>query len=542
MTAADGGSYLNGLMDDVRVYDRTLSAAEISMLAATQNISGNLIRWWTFDNVTNSTVPDMSGSGANGTLMGGWTLTNGATGSAVDLNGSSGYVDTPPCQVQTALTASAFIKVSSLPPDDNVQYIFSNGEWDNGWSLGLSGGYLRMAVGTAYAQAGTVVPTNQWVHVAGTYDGNVIRAYVNGVLVAASGPNSTIGVSGAIQYVERDFLTGVSVPDAAAAALQVVGSPDGSFVVTTNQPVLLVVSSQSLMVTNDFLTNAINDVSGFQMADLAPLQAGHESWWSNFWGESFIEIPDQTLMQRYYLSQYVMASASRNTNFPPGLQGWVTMDNPDWNGDYHLNYDFEAPFYGLYAANHIEQADPCNQPLFDIVAAGQQQSLTQLGLSGIYLPVGLGPMGNFTSLSYMGQKSDASYACVNLIQRWYMTRDLDFATNAYPFIHGVAQFWTNYLVYVTNFNNVPGGRYIDPNDSIQENSGSDTNPIVSLAFIRQILNCAIDMSTALGVDASSRINWQFILTNLSAYPTCTVGDLPSNFWPSHRRFNGDRCR
>jgi hypothetical protein len=113
-----------------------------------------------------------------------------------------------------------------------------------------------------------------------------------------------------------------------------------------------------------------------------------------------------------------------------------------------------------------------------------------------------------------------------------MTRDLNFATNSYPFIQGVARFWTNYLVYVTNFNNVPGGRYIDPNDAIQENSGSDTNPLISLAFIRQILNCSIDMSTALGVDASSRTNWQFVLTNLSAYPTCTVGDLPTNFWPS----------
>ncbi len=132
----------------------------------------------------------------------------------------------------------------------------------------------------------------------------------------------------------------------------------------------------------------------------------------------------------------------------------------------------------------------------------------------------------------MGQKSDASFACLNLIQRWYITRDLNFAANAYPFVRGVAQFWTNYLVYVTNYNNISGGRYIDPSNSIQENSGSDTNPILSLAFIRQVLNCEIDMSTALAVDASSQANWHNILTNLSAYPTCTVGDLPANFWPS----------
>lgn len=513
-----GRWYMDGLLDEVRVYTRTLSATEIAMLSATQNVSGNLIRWWSFDNVTNSAVPDLSGSGANGTLMGGWSLTNGVTGSALNLNGTNAYLDTPVCQAQSALTVSAFINVRTLPPAGSAQYIFSNGEWNDGWSLGLSQGMLRMAVGASYAQATTVIPTNQWLNVAGTFDGTVIRAYVNGLLVAVGGDtNSSSGISGTTQWVERDSLTGVAVPDAAASALSVVGSTNGTFIVTSNQPVLLVVSSQSLMVTNNFLTNAINSVSGFQMADLAPLQAAHQAWWSNFWGRSFVEIPDQTLMQRYYLSQYVLASASRGTNFPPGLQGWVTTDNPDWNGDYHLNYNFEAPFYGLYAANHIEQADPYNQPIFDIANAGRQFSQSQLGIPGIYLPVGIGPKGSITGLVFLGQKSDASYACVPLAQRWYMTRDLCFATNAYPFVRDVAGFWTNYLV-------LQNGSYVDPNDAIQEGT-DDTNPILSLGFIRQTLNLALDMSTALGVDASSRPNWQNILTNLSPYPTGTVASV-----------------
>jgi hypothetical protein len=275
-----------------------------------------------------------------------------------------------------------------------------------------------MAVGSAYAQATARVPTNQWLHVAGTYDGRTIRAYVNGQPVAASGDtNTTTGVIGATQFVARDFLTDVSVPTAAAAALRVVGSSNRTFVVKANQPVLLVVASQSLMVTNAFLAAAVNRVEGFQLADLAALRTTHETWWRDFWGKSFVEIPDQKLMQRYYLSHYVMASASRNPDFPPGLQGWVTTDNPRWRGDYHLNYNFEAPFYGLYAANHIEQADPYTQPILDIAETGRQLAVSQLGIEGIYLPVGITPKGNLAYLSFHGQKSNASYSCVPLAPR-----------------------------------------------------------------------------------------------------------------------------
>jgi hypothetical protein len=524
-----GRWYLDGLLDEVRVYSRALSATEVATLSSTQSVSGNLIRWWTFDNLTNSTVPDMSGSGANGTQVGGVSVTNGVSGSALNLNGATGYVDTSACQVQSGLTVSAFINVRSIASSGNAQYILSKGEWSSGWSLGLSQGYLRMAVGSSYAQTTTLIPTNQWVHVAGTYDGSAIRAYINGQLVATYGGGGG-GDYGAVQAVERDFLTGVSVPDAAAAALQVVGSPDRTFTVTTNQPVLLVVSSQGLLVTTNFFNDATNRAGAFQMADFTPLRSAHQTWWSNFWGKSFVEIPDQTLMQRYYLSHYVMASASRNPNFPPGLQGWVTTDSPMWSGDLHLNYNFEAPFYGLYAANHVEQAEPYNQPIFDIAGVGRQLGVSQLGINGIYLPVGIAPKGNLVYTIYMGQKSNAGYACVPLAQRWYTTRDLAFAAAAYPFFRDVAQFWENYLVYTNNYNGVAGARYVDFSDSVHESSGNDINPLVSLSFIRLVLNCALDMSTSLGVDAARHANWQNILTNLSAYPTYRVADL--GWWPS----------
>jgi autotransporter-associated beta strand protein len=338
--------------------------------------------------------------------------------------------------------------------------------------------------------------------------------------------------AGATLVVERDFTNGVTVANAAASALHVVGSSDRTFVITSNQPVLLVVSSESLLVTNAFRNSASNAVANFQMTDLPALLASHLTWWSNFWNESYVEIPNQTLMQRYYLSHYVLACCCRNTNFPPGLHGWVTTDNPRWSGDYHLNYNHQATYYGLYAANHIELASTYTGPYLAVADRGRQLAQSQLGIAGIYLPVGLGPMGTLTVNNFFGQKSDASYSCVPMAQHWYTTRDPSYASGVYPFVRDVAQFWENYLTYTNNYNNVSGSRDVDFNDCVQENTTvGDVNPIFSLGAMRLVLSLALDMSSALNVDVSRQANWRNILTNLSTYPNCTVGDLPSNYWP-----------
>jgi hypothetical protein len=40
-----------------------------------------------------------------------------------------------------------------------------------------------------------------------------------------------------------------------------------------------------------------------------------------------------------------------------GLYGpWVTTDSPKWYGDYTLDYNQEAQFYGVYGSNHPAQA------------------------------------------------------------------------------------------------------------------------------------------------------------------------------------------
>jgi hypothetical protein len=68
-----------------------------------------------------------------------------------------------------------------------------------------------------------------------------------------------------------------------------------------------------------------------------------------------------------------MASCSRDKDFPPSIFGtWITREQPWWLGDYHLNYNHMAPYYALYSANRIEQADPYYAPLLAGIASAQK--------------------------------------------------------------------------------------------------------------------------------------------------------------------------
>lgn len=323
--------------------------------------------------------------------------------------------------------------------------------------------------------------------------------------------------------VERRFEEGVMQPSGAACAARVVNG-NASFTLTPEHPVVIAVAVRSRFDTPEFRAAAEQRAAAFDMDDLENLRAAHEAWWRAFWEKSFVEIPDKVIEQRYYLSQYVLASASRVRDFPPGLFGWITTDKPNWNGDYHLNYNHVAPFYGLYAANHIEQADPCHAPILANMDQARELCRKELGIEGIFQYVGIGPKGSISDPTTWMQKSNSSYSCVPLAFRWYATYDLEYARQAYPFVRDVALFWENWLKF-------ENGRYVIYKDAIHEGSGDDFNPILSVALVRVVMELALDMSAELGVDSGRREKWIHIRDHMSDFPVCTVADLPRRFRP-----------
>jgi hypothetical protein len=214
-----------------------------------------------------------------------------------------------------------------------------------------------------------------------------------------------------------------------------------------------------------------------------------------------------------------MGSCSRAGKVAPGLWGnWITVDNPAWHGDWHLNYNFQAPFYGLYSANHTDTTMPFYVGMNQSIPRGKRIA-EKHGWKGIHLPVSIGPWGMCPEgdNSDWGQRSNTAYAALLYIWQWQYTRDKEWLkTSGYPYVREVAAFWQDYL----KLENGPDGkpRYVIYNDSIHEGSGPDMNAILSLGLVRALFNNIIPMSEALGVDADQRAKWKDICDKMSDFP------------------------
>lgn len=291
--------------------------------------------------------------------------------------------------------------------------------------------------------------------------------------------------------------------------------PGPKFTLQPGQKVTLAVAVQSSFDAKDPLAAAQAKAAALTAEGVEKLLALHTQWWREFWAQSLVEISDPFLEKQYFAANYELGSALREPDFPTGLFGLpVTDDDPRWAGDYHLNFDYQSQFYGLYKSNHLEQADTFEAPVLAFMERGKAAAKDIMKIRGVYYPVGIGAKGIQTSApgTFLGQKCNAVYCVVNMSMRWYHTYDKAYATKVYPFVLEVANFWEDFLV-------LENGRYVIKNDSIQENSGADVNSIMSLGLVRNLFETALDMSRELGVDAGRQAKWQDILKNLSKFPT-----------------------
>ena len=263
----------------------------------------------------------------------------------------------------------------------------------------------------------------------------------------------------------------------------------------------------------------------------------HAAWWADFWGKSGVELPDEKLELYWYAGLYAVACCARNKKFPPGLWGaYSTADGMGWFGDYHLNYNYEGPFYALTSSNHPELTACYASPLNDFLPIAKRYASEFLGVRGAYYPVGIGPLGLETDYRpdtkehghlFLGQKSNGSYAAVVPVMHWYGTRDKAFAKREYyDFLLSIGEFWENYLV-------LEDGVYQDYNDALHEvgwwaganympdkaEGLDDKNPLLSSCLIRMVMKALIDLSTELGENTDKIAVWQDILNRLPAIDT-----------------------
>ena len=292
---------------------------------------------------------------------------------------------------------------------------------------------------------------------------------------------------------------------------------------------------------------AIREAALLTVTSIQKIQLQHESWWKQFWSRSNVQIGDPYLEKYYYTSQYLFASTTRANKFAPGIWGsFITQDSTAWGGDYHLNYNYQAPYWAAYSSNYIDLTDNFDQPVLDYMERGKVHAKTLLNSKGIYYPVGIGPQGLVTSrwpltpdemekrygtlentidsgYKFLGQKINAVFSVGNMLMRFYSTYDENYLRIVYPYMLECVNFWEDYLkfedgryvIYMDHFNEImPNLR----NKGIWRDRLGDFNSTLSLGLVKMLFKGMIDASSFLKVDVNRLEKWKHIVTNLSKFP------------------------
>ncbi len=202
-------NYFDGTIDEVALYSEALSKIEISQLYSdtpnTDNGENALVSWWKFNENSGNIVND-SKSNNNGTISGAvWNT--GVQGSSLQFNGQDSYViitNADNLNVTDQITMMAWAKTE----ENKTAKIAEKGDWDgqsilqdhwNGWAA-----QIRLNSNKSYSlKWHNGIPIyNKWYHIALTYNGTVMKLFVNGQLANSK------NVSGKLHVNNRDFAIG----------------------------------------------------------------------------------------------------------------------------------------------------------------------------------------------------------------------------------------------------------------------------------------------------------------------------------------------
>ncbi len=179
---AGGSGYV--FIDDIRL-SRSLPVEQEPEPEPVDPGTGNLVASYSFENNTQ----DGSGNGLNGTIMGNPAFVGGIAGMALSFDGVNDYVDlgnNAAFDITEQITLSAWVNTNDAGSGLHKPYV---GKGDNAYAIKhASSNTIEFFIfeGTWYVAQVRVDESfnGEWHHVAGTYDGNELKTYVDGILGA----------------------------------------------------------------------------------------------------------------------------------------------------------------------------------------------------------------------------------------------------------------------------------------------------------------------------------------------------------------------
>ena len=449
---------------------------------------------------------------------------------------------------QRAFTVSAWIYPRSAKGAQAIFSAMTSDTWQHwmqpgpnppqisyGFTFSTVNGKLSAMLNRVRITAPDRLALNQWSHVAAIYNGMRLSLVVNGQSIAATNHFPTarqvVGPQwdwNAIHPGDKQIIFDGASPEGLLAFRLIGGGVQGG----NNHVSLTLQPGADATILVSVLDN--RDVADYRAASLKMLHALNESgvdklwnrhlaWWKHFWGHSYIHIANKPIENFWYGSLYVFACSSAPGQIAPGLWGnFDTSPHMAWNGDYTLDYNYEAPYWAAYPTNHVALADNYDQALLDWMQRGHGLARHR-HYHGLFFYAHLSPLPGWSAdgAKSIRQKSDALFSCVDCLQRWRYTRSTTYARKVYPFLRGVAQFWDHYLVLKNGF-------YMDFNDAADElHSPHDVNSATSIAFLQMLYSGLLDINHSLHLNDPDAGQWRHILAHLSPLPIVPASSISS---------------
>jgi hypothetical protein len=185
-TVANGSYTLSARARDAAGNQTTSTAIAVTVNNTTPPPSAGLVSAYSFNEGVGTVLTDISGNGNNGAITNGtWNVT-GRYGAALSFNGSNSRVDIPDSaslDLTTGMTIEAWVRPTTLTAwrtvlmkeqsTGLVYALYANSD-TNRPSAHVYLGSETDTRGTAQ------LALNTWTHLAATYDGVVLRIFVNG--------------------------------------------------------------------------------------------------------------------------------------------------------------------------------------------------------------------------------------------------------------------------------------------------------------------------------------------------------------------------
>lgn len=181
------------------------------------------------------------------------------------------------------------------------------------------------------------------------------------------------------------------------------------------------------------------------------LFAAHQKHYAEFWKNSAIDIPDQSVLQQYYLTRYYLAASSAPGFAAMGVLMSIWTDDkliPSFKNNLHNDLETQVQYQSYLTAGNFAEGKIFFDYLYDLLPTFRGFARTFYETGGAAVPGHMSLGGNVTSgwPQYLLSPTQAGWFGWLFYQHWRYTQDREFLeTRAYPWCAEIAECWKGLL-------------------------------------------------------------------------------------------------